>query len=183
MAYDAIRLVRKGERPRAKTINDIIKALNNAGILDSAGISKNTYQHYCAGYNSEQDDLKPYDVVTIKDEQQSRAIYQPNRLLKIGLASGDDNLEAFAICLDRIPAGKCGRICISGLAWCLTDGGTGKLGTLEAGHLYLTLGSSGPAQVISISGPYALVRFPCGTSGVSTLENHIHRATIIGASD
>jgi hypothetical protein len=154
--------VKKGDRIRAKTINDLIRKSEPLKNLMGSGLRNDIPRLTAWAENIGLVDLSIGDVVVIKGQSLSSPENQNNVVLKIGLPAIGDDLNRIVICLDPVPVGQCGRIIVSGMCWALYDGGSGFYGSLQTGSNYLISGSSGSAQILDTSGNYALIRFPVG---------------------
>jgi hypothetical protein len=77
-------------------------------------------------------------------------------------------------------------VCIAGLAWAKCDGGSGVAGALSEASTELSVGASGPAQVIAqdSTGLYALVRIGAGGgSAYGDFESHVHEGWLLRAAE
>lgn len=146
---------------------------------------------YAWGYNEEVFDINIFEPVAIRGQKLTQGEYQKQKILTIGVATSGDNLEAFAVAQEKITAGQCGLIIISGLTWVRYDGGTGNFAALESAQSSLTAGDSGVAQILAtttnetLAAYLALIRFPSGSSGDAGAlwDNHYHDAFLIRAAD
>lgn len=146
---------------------------------------------YAWGYNEEVFDINIFEPVAIRGQKLTQGEYHKQKILICGIATPRDNLEAFAVAQEKITAGQCGLIIISGLTWVRYDGGAGNFAALESAQSRLTAGDSGVAQILAtttnetLAAYLALIRFPSGSSGDASAlwDNHYHDAFLIRAAD
>jgi|GEM_PF-2933552 len=159
--------VKKGETIKAKTMNDIIRLVNESANLAGGAQSEVHPAIVVLAQNVGETDLNLHDVCIVRGSSLSDGSKQVQTVLEVAIPDATDCLDIIAVCLEKIPSDQAGSVVIAGMCWAETDGGDGYYGTLEEGNNFLTIGDSGSVQIIDRDGSVALVRFPCGGGGGS----------------
>ena len=161
--------VRRGEAIRADIFNKLVDSMNDLLVrVDKIQRADTSYlATFAQAQNNGVTSLDKFEgavvigqKVTVNNPQNQR-----ETLLSIRTPEAGDDSGKLVVAQDYIAPGATGRVLILGVGWAKTGGGTGNYGTLAVGAVALTLGASGTAQVMGVSGPYALVRIGGGGSG------------------
>jgi hypothetical protein len=177
-----------GQPIRASLIRQMCDSLNAGNDLLGTGMKGGVARLVVRAINGSETALEPMDAVVIYDQALSETYPQRQQYLcpAVRIPEAGDNLNAVAVVLEGIPSLSSGRVCIAGLVWAKCDGGSGVAGALSEASTELSVGASGPAQVIAqdSTGLYALVRIGAGGgSAYGDFELHVHEGWLLRAAE
>jgi len=185
------RKVRPGEPIRADDINNLaLAALGGFSISDDFTVSetpdgqilrlkksiKNLFPNtVCQAKNSTGSALEYGSCARISGQTFDEPRYNDQFVLELSAFSASADNTKIAIANEPIEDGAMGEIVIAGIALALVTGSTGDYAEPASGLDTLSVGDSGPAQVLwlNASDGIAMVRFPVGSAGAS-LPSHSH---------
>jgi len=154
--------VKKDQPIKAAHLNFLFeKHATDPGAFAGPGLGDQWPVMRATAENTDATALDPFSVAVIKASAlDANPEQERSAVLQIGTPAAGDNLNAWVIVLEQIPAGAAGKVAIFGVGWADYDGGFGNFARLAAGNRTLTAGDYGSANILATSGTKALVRFP-----------------------
>ncbi len=163
-----------GQKIEAKHLNQIldtqdreIKRGHDGSVKARLPFKAGGNMVICSGYNNGPLTLYAHQACVIRGDA---SVEYRETILAIGVALASDTSPRVGICLDEIPPGGIGRVCVAGVCWAQTDGTSGLFASLKAEMKIISLAASGGFAEVLAQRPaeqMALLRFPIGGTGTA----------------
>lgn len=165
-------LVRPGQKITAAQQNLVADTINRVALkvgISTSGVGTlrgNQQSMVASAVNIGTVTLLPEQVVTVKGEKVGVDPRSP--VVTVSASGQEGESDLMAVVMEVIAPNAIGKVMIQGVTWATANGTTGAFARPLVGALALTLGSSGPAQVLGGSGTTrVLIRFPTGAGSGS----------------
>ncbi len=178
--------VKPGDPIRADAWNELVDAVGAVGPLKGGALQGAFYGLPMQALNDSDLGVNVYGCLAIVGTPIASANPEGLRdaVLTVRAPQAGDSLDALVVAIEPMYPHRCGRVLVFGLAWAFVDPATtGRRGTLAVGAAALTLGSSGPAEVLyhTPGANKAWIRFPAGSGGAaSVFPPHQHLTATVG---